>query len=276
MPMRLIALLLLLLAAPAAAQVLEHPEPSATVRGATGVTYLDLMREIVPDLDGSGYDFEGTTVVPMRHIAGEDSRMDAPERPRLQGPLAAIALSEGRHLLLFDLGNPDGEAAGFVVLAVYDLARQPRLIDAVNVGFDQFSMFVAPAVRPLGGGELVVTRSEHSNSSQTYTATALTLLRDNRFTLIDDVYTFGDAHCTFERPQQLTLSVAGETGGMADIVATVAEYVIPAAEACGDEKPPQASVRTVAVTYRWDVAAGRYAPDSDAFDRLADENQERF
>lgn len=31
-----------------------------------------------------------------------------------------------------------------------------------------------------------------------------------------------------------------------------------------------------ALTYRWDAAAQRYTPDSDAFTHLARENEERF
>jgi hypothetical protein len=66
--------------------------------------------------------------------------------------------------------------------------------------------------------------------------------------------------------------------GYPDIVATVAQTIEPNDGTCSDEHqpPPQPGTRLVTVTYRWDGAASRYVADSDAFDKLAEEDQDRL
>ena len=62
----------------------------------------------------------------------------------------------------------------------------------------------------------------------------------------------------------------------ADIVATVTETIAHKDEACDGIERPAERRREITVTYRWDAAAGRYLPDSDAFETLAAENEQRF
>ena len=270
------ALLSLLLAASAAqAQVATQVQPEDPVPGAPDVTYLDLVREIVPDMTRDGRRFSGVTVIDLPHAdAGYD--MLPPVEPTLDRGIEAVALGGTRHLLLVDLGEPEFDVAGYAVLALFDASASPRLRSALNIGFDRWTFLVEPAVRPLGAARLVVAASEHSNSSQTYRTTVLMLLRDGRLEPLDDIFTFGDAQCSVARPQQLTIRTDPSPTAFDDIVATVTEHVLPSGLDCGDREPPEASSHTVTVVYRWDQASGKYVPDSDAFDRLAAESAERF
>ncbi len=68
----------------------------------------------------------------------------------------------------------------------------------------------------------------------------------------------------------------GEGGPLVDIHATVRETTAATDEDCGDDTVPEPAERTISVTYRWDAARSRYLPDSDAFERLARENEQRF
>ena len=56
----------------------------------------------------------------------------------------------------------------------------------------------------------------------------------------------------------------------------VVESTVPTGEHCGDDPPASPSTREISVVYRWDEENGSYLPDSDAFERLAKENEKRF
>ena len=276
-----LVLALLLLTAPgrAPAQEVTFPQFSDPVPGADKVTYLDLAREIVADatVDANGW-LAGNTIKALRHIAGADSRKAPPAQGKADTGISAIELADGRrHLMMFELGQPEGDVANYTVLALYDPAATPRLLDAVDVGHDLSNFFLNPAVLPLGGGDLILTMSLHFNASQAYQVSGMTLLRGDRFEFIDAVSTFDDKHCAFERTQRIAYDVQQSDTPFADIFAAVTETVTQTGTGCGgDVEAPPAGERTIAVRYAWDAAAGRYVPDSDAFERLAAENSERF
>ena len=112
---------------------------------------------------------------------------------------------------------------------------------------------------------------------QSSTATALILIRNDKLQLIDTVFTFNDRFCGFDRDETPEFH-AGDRDGRtySDIVATVTEVTKATDESCEGENPPKPGKRTFTVTYRWDETASAFKPDSDAFDVLAKENEERF
>ena len=166
------------------------------------------------------------------------------------------------------------------MLALFDVAGEPRLLDAATIAFNRWTSFAEPARLPVGTGEdLLVTRSTHFNSSQGYATTALILAHDDRLELVDTISTFDDRACGFERQQRLGIRHGAErplSDIVSHIVAVVTELTAVSGEDCGDATVPQPGTRTIAVTYRWDVGERRYVPDSDAFDALASENESRF
>ena len=177
-------------------------------------------------------------------------------------------------LLLLDFGDAADSANGFAVLALYDLSSGQRLLDAANVAYDRSTYFRDGASLAISGDtDAVVTMSTHFNSSQGYVTTALILPRGDRLELIDTIFTFDESLCEFRREQVPSFKVIGAAGGrFAPIEATVTETTTPSDESCGAKKPEPAT-RTITVTYKWDDAASRYAPDSDALEKLAVENQ---
>lgn len=267
-------LLLLLAVSTARAQVATRAQPGDPVPSAGSLTYLDLVREVVPDMETNGRRFTGTRTIDLPHAGGYEMR--PPVKPNLDRGIKIVALGGTRHLLLIDLGEAYGDAANYAILALFDTSSSPRLLSALSVGFDRSNFFLTPAVRSLGAGQLIATASEHFNSSQTYRSTVLVLLRDGKLEPIDTISTFGDRRCSFKRPQQLTIATNRSKTEFADVVAAVTEYVIPTGSDCGTEKPPEASSRTITVVYRWDEAQAKYVPDSDAFDKLAADNSQRF
>lgn len=250
------------------------------VPGADGVSYLDLVRQVVPDIAVAGGAYEGSKVVDMRHLGGDDMKSPPPAKISLGMTSALPIRSDGkdRLLLLFDLGEGDGVVERYAVLALYNLSRSPELVDAAAVGFDRDSYFRDPPRLSLGEGkDIVLTMSTHFNSSQGYVTTAMILVRNDSLQLVDTIFTFDERFCGFDRNQVPNFRSGDRDGRTySDIVATVTETLKPNGDPCDAEEGLAEGTRTITVTYRWDEAVSRFAPDSDAFERLAEENRTRF
>lgn len=263
------------LASASAAEV-TFPAPVDAVPGANGVTYLDLLREIVPDLVEADGVYRGKTVVPLRHVAGPDRQAEPPQEPTVADFSVLTLAGSGRILLLVDLGMATDAAEVYAVLALFDPAGKPRLVDAADVAFDRMTWFLDPVSIDLGAGRLaVLTMSMHSNSNQAYVTTGIVLVGD-RLELVDSIFTFDETACAYERTQRLAVEVRPEGSGPAAIAATVVDTTAPTGADCGEDPAPQPATATIGVTWRWDEGEKRYRPDSDALERLAAEAAERF
>lgn len=253
----------------------------AAVPDTEHLTYLDLVRQIVPDIAVTGDGYEGREIIELRHI-GDDPEM-AGEPPQTLGPSRVDVLpvhSDGkdRLLLMLDLGQTEGVAASYTVLALFNVAGSPTLVDAALVGYDLLTSFHDPARLSIGDGkDAVLTRSSHFNSNQTYIRTALILIRNDRLQLVDDFFTFHDRGCAYVRDEVIDFR-AGDRDARtySDIIVTARETTEPTDLDCGDDPKPQPGTRTFSVTYRWDEAASKFVPDSDAIDRLEQENMDRL
>lgn len=261
----------------ALAEPASFPDLTDSVGGREDVTFADLIRLVAPGITANGEATSGDGAINARHVGGEEWSFE-PKAIELLTFAAVPARSGGleRVVLLLDFGEARNSAAGFVVLALFDVAGEPRLLDAANVAFDRWTSFAEPVRLPVGeGGDLLVTQSTHFNSSQGYATAALILLRDDRFELVDRISTLDDRACAFERTQRLGIR-QGRGAPFADIQVIVTELTAGSGVQCGDAIVPQPGIRTIAVTYRWDVAKQRYIADSDAFVVLARENEERL
>lgn len=262
----------------AGAQAVSFPELGSAVPGHKDVTYLDLARMVIPDLraDIDGF-YKGGSPIDMRHIEGPDSGGSPPEASSL--PNAAVldikAGGKDRLAMLFDLGDSPDSAEGYAVLALYDITARPRLLDAVNVAVDRSTYFRDPGKLSLSpNDDLLITMSTHFNSNQGYVSTPLIMVRNDRFELIDTIYTFDENLCAYKRTQDIAFQSISDKP-YAAIKATVTDATVPSGESC-DEAPPKASSHKISVTYRWDKKTSRYVKDSDAFERLSAENAKRF
>jgi len=263
----------------AEAQAVSFPELNSAVPGHQDVTYLDLAKMIVPGLSaGDDGSYTGGAPIEMRHILGGDEGGSPPETINL--PNAAVlpvkAGGKDRLAMLFDLGQAEDSAEGFAVLALYDLADKPKLLDAVNVGTDRNSYFRDPGKLALGpGDDALITMSMHFNSNQGYVSTILVLVRDDRFEPIDRIDTFDENVCAYKRTQDLSFQTLGVEKPYAPIKVTLTDATAPSGESC-EEPAPEAASSDISVTYRWDKAKSRYVKDSDAFEKLSVENAKRF
>lgn len=273
-PLRTILMALMLFTGPAAlAQPVSQPEPADPLPGQTKWTYTDLVQLVAPGISLSGSAYAGGQSLDIRHLAGwDDEGVTLPEAGQLH--ISALPL-DPRLVLLLDFGPAEYDVSDIAILALFDLANGPRLLDVANASSEQWTAFLDPAHMPLGDGvDLLLTQGTHHNSSQGYATSALILARDGRFELIDMISTFNEKLCAYERGQSLDVRPAAAEP-LADIVATVTDEITISAETCPDA-PPAPGTSETTVTYHWDAAAGRYRPDSDAFEVLARENETRF
>lgn len=259
------------------AETVSYPKLGASVPALQDVTYLDLVRQLVPDIASNGTAYEGHRLIDMPNIAGpSDAR--PPDTISLADVAALNVASDGkeRQLLLIDLGRQADSAEGFAVLALYDLAGIPKLLDAANVAYDRDTSFHGPGRLSLGDGkDAVMTMSSHFNSNQAYVTTVLILVRNDRLELIDSIFTFDEQFCSFTRTQEPSFRSVDRGGKTySGIEAAVVETTTLTGRDCEDEETPPPGKRAISTTYRW--GGDGFVPDSDALDKLEAENRTRF
>jgi hypothetical protein len=258
-----------------------------TVPGAGGVTYLDLVRQIVGDIElGSSGMFEGHHVIDFRHIGGAEWQTKPPTSVDIfrAEVLPIRSGGEDRLALLVSL-EQEGSGRGNELLALYSLGSSPTLLDAVDVGFDNGTSFFDPSSLSLGEGKtalLMMGTEEHRGES--HHTTALILFRKNRLQLVDTIETLSVVGCgNFVRDEVPEFRVVND-GGRAypDIVATVTQTIAVSnnhsdyCSALYDDVPPTPGMRVFSVTYSWDETASKYNPDPGAFDKHREEDEDRL
>jgi hypothetical protein len=279
-----LACVLTLATAARAQPAVSFPNLGDKVPGAGDATYLDLVRKVVPDIavNGDGA-YEGHKAIDVRHIGGDDMKSEPPEKISFFNAAVLPIQSDGkdRLLLLLDLDQAaEGPGIGNAVLALYSLGSSPALIDAADVSYDDDTYFFDPGFLSLGEGKnALLTMSTHFNAGESYVTSVLTLLRNDRLQLIDTVSTFHLLRCGYMMDEVPEFHAGnGDGRAYADLVATVTQTIEPNDTQCsGEHQPaPKAGTRTVTVTYRWDDAASKYVPDSDALQKLFEEDRDRL
>jgi hypothetical protein len=268
--------LVAIFAGSAFAGMVSFPELSDLVPGETDITYADLVGLVVPSAVGAAAPIDDEAPPQVRHIEdGLDITLGSKD---FRGFSAVSVRSGGldRIALLLDLGEPE-YAIGSAILALFDVSGAPALLDAVDVAFDRHTSFADPARISAGvADDLLVVLSAHHNTGQSYAIATPILVLDDRFELVDTIFMLGERNCAYERTQSFSVR-QGPGEPFADIIATVADEVEEASYfECGETTSPVPQSRMITVTYRWDGAARKYLPDSDAFERLASENEERL
>lgn len=273
--MRRFALLLGLLvwlcsALPAAASELDEKVP-----GHPGLTYFDLMKLVVTDLapDTKG----GEELVPFRHIEGKDSKTAVPDAPSIES-LDAISMpgDRSRLVVLADLGHTDEDVAEVALLCLFALDPSPKLLDVVEVGNDRFTGFMSkspPMLAP--GAPLILIVSGHNNSNQSYQSTEMIFIRHERFSLIDNLFLFGESFCAFERTQAPSFATLPDRGPYRAIHVAVQQVTKRSGVDCGHEKSPPAGRKTYQATYRWDARKLDFVASSHELDTLSKANWKR-
>jgi hypothetical protein len=258
------------------------PAPNPTedvVPGHPGVTYLDLLRQAIPDLAYNAADkqIEGH-LKSLRHIMGKDAGGDPPD-PLIVDVVEVRHIRAGgrpRLVVLADLGQAEDSAQSTTLMALYDDAPRPKLLDAVDVGVDKETGFNdKPSQIALGpGDDALVTYSEHSNSNQSYQARLVIFVRNDRLRLIDDIFVLSDNACGYQR-EETPVFTTKPAAPYAALQVTVTERLKHLDEDCSGQAVPPPYVRTYHAAYRWDAAKGAFVSHGDLA-RLDKLNRGRF
>jgi hypothetical protein len=260
------ATLAAVMALPAVASAADLPEVTDTVPGHPGVTYLQLLRQAIPGLamNPASKQAEGH-LASLRHIMGKGQASDPPD------PVTADFL-EVRHIkaggkprlvVLADLGQAEDSTQSTTLLALYDDAPRPKLLDAVDVGVDKQTGFnEAPSQIALGpGDDALVTYSEHGNSNQGYANRLVIYVRGDRFRLLDSFFALSDVTCGYRRDETPSFMTTPATP-YATLEVTVTETLTHVDEQC-DKPPLPTYTRTYRAAYRWDAAKGAFVGHGD-------------
>ena len=269
-----LAFALWLCAAPLAAAELGDAVPAHP-----GLNYRDLMKLVVTDLGPlEEHSAVGHKVVPFAHIDGKDAKGDPPETITLRWvDVMVIPGDPSRIILLADLGPSEGQVADADLLTLFALSPAPKLLDVVEVGTDRSTGFSdVKSVMLAPRTPLILVYSAHGNSNQSYLSTKMMFIRGDRFQLIDDVFTFGDGSCSYDRTQAPSFTALAVPGPYSAVHVSVQERLAVTGAECGDEKPPRPSAATYQAIYRWDRRRGRFATRSKELDWLAEEDRKRF
>ena len=259
-------------------------DPTDHVPGHPTVTYFDLVKLVVPDLDSLPAQGEPTahTIVPYRHIEGDDAKTDPSGPVAIQLLTAQTLKADGksRLALMIDFGASDEAVTEFTLLALFDTADLPKLLDVVEVGTDRLTGFAGEPL-PLGqgdndGADLVIISSDHFNSNEDFVGTEFVFVRNNRFQLAGSLFTLDVRICTSRRNQEPVIATAADLGRRyRKILVAVNESVTlePDRADCSGEKIPRPFRRTYHAVFRWNAARKHFEITSSDLERLDRENK---
>jgi hypothetical protein len=206
----------------------------------------------------------------MQADPGDDIALDSAS---LQ--VMAIPGQPNRILVLTDLGGSDGNVEEAELLGLFALDGRPRLLDLVEVGNDRWTGIDTehPPLMLGPGAPLIVLDSSHSNSNESYDDTEMIFVRNDRFQLIDSMFTFNDQNCGYQHTQEAGYAVTPAKGPFADLQVTVTDTVIRTDDECdADAKLPKAGVTTYRGTYSWNAAHADFVTHSAELKTLGERN----
>lgn len=191
------------------AQVKRVADYHNPVRAGAKTTYLDLLKEIFPDVEmdsAAGHDATAHTSIKLNHLLGDyrgqpyrgEMKINSIESP------GDHRRHQSRMLLLIHVGSDDGELFNWgemSVLALFQLEPVVKLLDAADVQADRFTSFweERPLLTISPQEDAVIIANTHHNSSQGYLRLALVAPENNRLRTI------------FELPTLLNTNVCGNS-----------------------------------------------------------------
>ena len=201
------------------AQVTSVADYRNPVHAGAKTTYLDLLKEIFPDVEmdsAAGHEATAHTSVKLNHMFGDyrdkvyrgEMKISSIESPGDQ------SRNKNRILLLVHVESDDGELfnwGGMSVLALFQLTPAVKLLDAADVQADRFTGFweERPLLPISSMEDASIIANSHHNSSQGYLLLALVAPEENRLRTI------------FELPTLLNSNVCGNSFSQTPSISTL-------------------------------------------------------
>ena len=263
----------------ARAQIVEDfTEP---VPGIPGKTWLDLMGQVFTDIEASKEPHVAATasdlVDKVHSIAGaDDSWIGCGDQIKIASLEVYPLRLAGQDRLVVAPSLADECAA---LVALFD--DKGELVDVVNLKGDQHGGLEANFLTPLGPaspdgppGALITATDWHDNSSQSYDATMLVLVKPDGFSAIGELLAFGSHVCRRQFTEEAKFEVAPRTGPMRRIDATITRDTTRFATDC-EAKIGRETVTTFNGYWRWSARKGAYEANTRELDLLDQWNRKQ-
>jgi hypothetical protein len=278
---RVVALAATLIATPplARAAILQAGD---AVAGHPGLTYLDLVRRLVPDLalNPATHQIEGHLKTSPRPVSGGEPDSETPD-PVVLGFIEDQRIEVGgrkRIAVLADLGTIPDEVAGVSVLMLFDDAPEPRLLDVASVAVDKDTAFADHAQLPLGPGDAaLISYSEHDDADLTFGHYLLITAFGDRLRLVREIDTDSERACGWSNVEETTFSTKVDPGSpYRQIEVAVSSVFKHPPGDCGSSPIPRGRSAVYRATFQWNAAAKRFETGSDGLKRLDALNKRVF
>ncbi|RYE08409.1 MAG: hypothetical protein EOP22_13620 [Hyphomicrobiales bacterium] len=257
------------------AQAGGHASIMDPVPGHDGVSYFELLRQVIPDLAATADVASGHLPEGIGHLEGDEAVGEMPEIATISAVEAVSVRADGQPMLwvLADLGA-GGNVGNYTLLAVFD--EQARLLDAVEVDTDRLTGLVGTPFAISPGDEAMQVGSEHHNSSQSYQSRMLAFLDAGKLKRIDTVFAFGTRGCDLWQTEELAVHATESDAAYWTITATVTRNQAPAGPDCTDPADAAWQQRDFTAIYAWDAAAQHFVAGRRELDDLAELDEALF
>lgn len=247
----------------------------APVPGLSGRTWLDLVRQAVPDAkpaEASLPGLMGREGIALRRLQGDEPNGDWGETIKITGLDGEAFEVGGRKRIVLALELYYAEVSP---LLLFEGEGEGRMLDAVDVRTDLHTSYDKPMTQSLGkGGALIVSKGWHGNSNQSYRINSLILAEPEKFSFIGEVFVYGEADCRSQIIEKETIKLL-PSQPLAEIQVSITHQVTKLRSDCSTMigKP---STKVVRGSFMWDSARNTYTGRTQQLDALAKENEKRF
>lgn len=244
---------------------LKYIEANDRISDGSKTTYVDLALQFAPGLARNPAD--GRALSQIRHIGGEESlaTITSPSIGGIERVDIELA-GKPRMILLIDFGQADDSAEGVSILALYDMAGAPRLLDAMNVGLDRENSFNGPRFFALSSEfGMAFVRSSHHNAGEEYVQASMIGVWGDKLHAVDTIFSMS----WNAGSEQVEARVSfGPVEGAVAFDAIVDVRTTSCDGGC--EVPEEAPAKTERLTarYSWDETTGKFVRPAHALDRI--------
>jgi hypothetical protein len=250
---------------------------AAAVPGRSGLTWREALKVLLPDAhpDAAGA-IEATKIAKAR-------RLDSDDEVAADGPfhitwLSARDVVEGgrpRLLVLAEVDQSLSGTPGSALLALIDMAPQPRLLDLVDVGDDRENYLDAgPAAKIGANSDLIMISSAHVNAGEEMLIRKALFVDNDHFVVIASVFLQSLKVCGYDRTQTVDFAVrANPEAEFGSLELAVTERAKRIPEDCNPQPRGKAGVTTWRATFAWNPNKRIFATKSRALAELAKHNE---
>ena len=268
------------------AQVRSVDDYRNPVRDGAGATYLDLLKEIFPDVltaSAAGHDATAQTTIPINHLFGD--YRDKLYRGEMK--IGSIEIhgdqskDKSRVLMLVHVSSDDGDLFSWgemSLLALFQLEPTVKLLDAADVQADRFTSFweERPLLAISSQKDAAIIANSHHNSNQAYLRLALVAQENNRLRTIFELPTLLNGNgCGNSFSQTPHISASRRVKGVRyNISINIKLRKEADDESC--EKRTRGFTKYYKALLVWNSSKRRYESRGTALDQLARFNEKNY